>query len=193
MRRIAVFATTLALALVATPAVLANGFYVGGAFGQTSADIDGASMQGFGSSVDVDDTDTGYKLFGGYNFMKHFSVEAGYVDVGESSIDATAGTLTSSMTAEADGFSASAVGILPIGERFNVFAKYGFYQWDAEVTASMTGLGSFSASDDGTDPTYGLGFGWNVSERSNLRFEADRYELDTLDVDTYTVGYAFSF
>jgi OOP family OmpA-OmpF porin len=182
------FAAVLALALFAAPAALAGNFYVGGAVGQTSTDIDDPGIDG----IDVDDSDTGFKVFGGYSFMKHFAVEGGYVDVGETSIETTV-PFQSEVSAEADGFTVGAVGILPIGQKFDLFAKAGFFMWDSEATVSMQGFGTESASDDGSDPTYGLGFGWNLSERSRLRFEADRYEVEDLDIDTYLVGYAFSF
>lgn len=188
MSRISMFAAVLALALFAAPAALAGSFYVGGAVGQSTTDID----DGGASGIDIDDTDTGFKVFGGYSFMKHFAVEGGYVDVGETTVETTV-PFQSEVSAEANGFLVEAVGILPIGERFNVFAKYGFFMWDSEATFSQPGSPSVSGSDDGNDPTYGLGFGWNLSERSRLRFEADRYEVEDLDVDTYLVGYAFSF
>jgi len=188
MSRISMFATVLAVALFAAPAALAGSFYVGGAVGQSSADVQDPGVAG----VDVDDSDTGFKVFGGYSFMRHFAVEGGYVDVGETSVETTIPVPTS-ISAQADGFTVEAVGILPIGQRFDVFAKYGFFLWDSEATVSQQGFGSVSGSDDGNDPTYGLGFGWNISERGRLRFEAERYEVDNLDVDTYLVGYAFSF
>lgn len=152
-----------------------GGLQAGGAIGQTSSEM-------------------GYKLFGGYDFFRHFAVEAGYVDVGGASVETTF-PIQSSATTEAKGFAVEAVGLLPLGqrERFNVFAKYGFYLWDATVTASIDGFGSMSASDDGTDPTYGLGVGWWVIERGQLRFELDRYAVDTMDVDTYLFGFAYSF
>jgi len=188
MKRTSMFAMALTLALLATPAALAGNFYVGGAIGQTSTDINGVNVSG----VNVDDSDTGYKLFGGYSFFRNFAVEAGYVDVGQASIETTV-PIQSSSSAEADGFALEAVGVLPLGERFELFAKYGWYMWDATVSASIQGLGTVSASDDGTDPTYGIGFGWNVTERGRLQLELERYEIDTMDVDTYLVGYAFSF
>lgn len=185
MKRILVIAAAFAVA--ALPAVSSEGFYVGGAFGQTSTDIGGSAP-----GVSIDDSDTGYKVFGGYSFFQNFAVEAGYVDVGGTSVDFTSPT-PSSITTDADGFSFEAVGVLPLGESFDVFAKAGLYMWDATASSTLGGFGTFSGSDDGTDPTYGLGFGWRVSDNGKLRFEADRYELDTIDVDTYSVGYAHSF
>jgi len=189
-------AATLAIAVVvlgAAPAAHARGFYVGGSLGQTSADM------GFGSStpgISVDDSDTGFKLLGGYNIVKYFAVEGSWVDVAGISMEASDPLLgTMSASAEADGFAFEAVGILPIGKRFQLFADYGMYMWDGTTTVSASDplIPSFSASDDGSDPTYGLGFGWSVIERGTLRFEAERYEIETMDVDMYSVGFTYSF
>ena len=173
------------LLLVAAPAANATGFYVGGSLGQTSSDTGSFDTAG----MSVDDTDTGYKVFGGYNFMKFFSVEGGYVDVSGPS----ASTSTESMSIDSNGFAVEAMGVMPIGLKFELFANYGFFLWDAEATVNSQTLGSFSASDDGTDPKYGLGFAWNLIPKGQIRVELERYEVDVMDMDMYSAGFAYRF
>src|SRR5207342_2946038 len=67
-----------------------SGWYLGGGIGQSQANIadDRISTQlsGYGltmTSIDDDDKDTGYKLFGGYKFNKYFAVEGGYFNLGK--------------------------------------------------------------------------------------------------------------
>jgi len=176
------------LSLAAMPA-LAGEFYVGGALGQTSTDV--PDMSGV-SGVSVDDSSTGYKVFGGYNVARFFAVEAAYVDGASVSVDMTDPTPFSA-SFETSGFAFRAMGVLPIREKFSLFADYGMYMWDGDVSVSGVGSGS----TDGTDPVYGVGFGWNVMPQGNLRVEMERYNTSDndvdMDVDMYSVGFAYKF
>lgn len=58
---------------------------------------------------------------------------------------------------------------------------------------SNSAIGDLSIGDDGSDPTFGLGFGWNFPGPGNLRFEAERYRVDDTDIDMYSVGFSFGF
>jgi OOP family OmpA-OmpF porin len=201
MRKATAVITFLLASFLVVPSSLAGGFYVGGSLGETSADLslsdidDGSTISG-----DVQDSDTRWKVFGGYNFLKFFAAEMSWVDLGEASIDAVSdgsggiwdpGTVTT--VGDADGFSVEAMGILPIGDKFEVFAEYGYYLWDASQAFSNTAIGDQSISDDGQDPTFGLGFGWNFPGPGQLRVEAERYQIDTMDIDMYSVGVSFGF
>src|SRR5205085_1339549 len=93
-------------AIASNPAVADDdsGWYVGVNIGQSSAEIDeeriSDSLLGAGlsvSSFSKDDSDTGYKLFGGYQFNENFALEGGYFDLGKFGYTATtipAGTLS---------------------------------------------------------------------------------------------------
>ena len=54
-----------------------------------------------------------------------------------------------------------------------------------------------SGSTDGTDPVYGLGMGWQVLPKGNLRVELERYQTDAegvdMDTDMLSVGFAYKF
>ena len=178
----------LALLLAVTPA-LAGEFYVGGALGQASTDVPGANQD---PSVTVDDSSTGYKVFGGYNVVKYFSVEGAYVD--GASVSMNAAPYTSSM--ETSGFAFRAMGVLPLREKLHLFADLGMYMWNGDATVS-DGSFSSSGSTDGTDPVYGVGLGWQVIPKGNLRVEFERYESSSeagdLDTDMISVGFAYNF
>jgi OOP family OmpA-OmpF porin len=179
------------MSLVAAPA-FAGDFYAGGSLGQASTDV--PDMGGV-PGVSVDDSATGYKVFGGYNVIQYFAVEAAYVDGASMSMTMNDPTpLTTSF--ETSGFAFRAVGVLPVKEKFSLFADFGMYMWDGDATVSD---GSFSASGstDGTDPVYGLGMGWQVMPKGNLRVELERYQTDAegvdMDVDMLSVGFAYKF
>src|SRR5712692_536925 len=106
-----------------------SGWYVGANVGLTKARIDedrisnGLLASGFTTtSIDKDERDTGYKLFGGYKFNPNFALEGGYFDLGKFSFKSTtnpAGTLTG--TIKVRGVNVDAVGIMPAGDNLSVF------------------------------------------------------------------------
>ena len=88
MKRIAA-ASLIVLSTLASQAFAQQpqrGWYAGISAGQSTADIDSASVLpvigATQSRVSTDDTDTGFKLYGGYRFNRHLAVEAGYADLG---------------------------------------------------------------------------------------------------------------
>lgn len=178
------------LSLAVTP-VLAGEFYVGGALGQASTDVPEAS----GTGIDIDDSATGYKLFGGYNVAKYFAVEGAYVDGASVKMD-MAGSEPFSSSFETSGFAFRAMGVWPVHEKVSLFADYGMYMWDGDATVS-DGTFSASGSTDGTDPVYGIGLGWQAMPKGNVRVEIERYEASAegvdLDTDMISVGFAYRF
>jgi len=158
-----------ALALMAATAAQADtqpGFYAGAGIGSTKV---GDDISG------VDDSDTGFKIFGGYTFTENWGVEVSYFDFGEASVSAG----NSSASVGITGLSASAVGRLPVNDMFAVYGKLGFASYDVDLDFNnVPGFGSGHLSDSDSDLIYGVGgalsFGGN--------FEA-RLEYEALNVD----------
>ncbi len=175
--------------LIVSPYAVAE-FYAGAAVGASSID-ESESFEDEGERVTftIDDSDTGFKIFGGYSFTPNIAVEGSYVNLGEFQADATgilSGTATGS--AEADGYTVEAVGTLPLGNNFSVYGKVGAFIWDSET--SLTFLGeNIDSSDDGTDETYGLGLAYAFpGTRFGLQGEWQRYDVDGDAVDLYSAG-----
>ena len=147
------------------------GWYAGAGAGQSMID------EGV-----LDEEDTGFQVFGGYQMHPNWAVELAYTDFGEVEERGLA-------SAEADTVSLTAVGTLPFTEKFSGYAKAGFHSWDADLRAS--GIGRLS--DDGTDPTYGLGLQYRFTDNVALRGEYSRFELDDVDVDLAQVQVRFDF
>ena len=76
---LSVFAALALTAAMAAQADVQPGFYMGAGFGSTKIDDDGFD------DIDFDDSDVGFKLFGGYSFNQNFAIEATYFDLGEAS------------------------------------------------------------------------------------------------------------
>ena len=180
-----IFATVATAVLAASPAFAADdtGFYVGAGLGNFAANSDGIY-----DGKDFDGSDFGYKVFGGYQFMKWLAVEAEYIDGGEPDDnfrDPSFPDERLKATVGVTGFVGSAVGIWPIGESFNLFGKLGFIYWDADGSAKIRDdegtLVKASVGEDGTDFAWGVGGTWNFSETFGVRAEYQGFELSNFD------------
>jgi OOP family OmpA-OmpF porin len=142
----------------------------------------------------IDDSDTGFGFAGGYQLNRHFAMEFAYVDLGSLDYQATA-TVTDGVDERdaevqfgnsAHGPVVSAIGILPIGERFSVFGRVGLSLLNAEGSVRITLDGASqraSQSSQKTDPMYGLGAEFNVSKNFAIRVTWDRYlDIGTQDI-----------
>ncbi len=160
------------LVVISTAASAAGG-YVGLSVGQTDPDRDGF------------DDGTSVAITGGFKVNDNFAVEASYIDLGDSSDD-----IDPIWTIEADGINFSAVGIIPINESVDLFAKAGLFMWDA--TIEEAGYGEF-ATDDGTDISLGFGAAANLAKNFGLVFEYQMFELDEDDASNISLGARFIF
>jgi OOP family OmpA-OmpF porin len=162
-----------------------RGFYVGGSVGQSKIDCDTGGVPG----ASCDDSDTAYRIFGGYQFNKHLAVELGYNQFGEAR--ASVGAI--SVTGEAKGWDLVAVGTLPISQQFAVFGKLGMHMTDFDVSTNVPGVGNSSESN--SDLTYGVGLQYNFNKNLGLRAEWQQFKKvgDDTDVDVISIGVVYHF
>jgi OOP family OmpA-OmpF porin len=150
-----------------------KGFYAGAGVGESIVDEQA-----------YDDSDTAFSLFGGYQFNRYFALEAGYADFGKIEPDTTGPSL------EADTFYLTAVGSVPITDKFSAYAKAGFHRWNVDdAIPGLTG----TSDDSGTDPTYGVGVQYQVSDKIALRGEYSRFEMEDLDQDLAQLQVRYDF
>jgi OOP family OmpA-OmpF porin len=150
-------------------ASLAGPFYVGGSYGDASIEIDT-------SGFEFDDSDSGWKLYAGYRFLKFFGVEGSYVDLGAPS--------EGSVEVETTGWDAFGVGVLPLGP-IELFAKAGAVSWETDVSGA--------GSDDGTDAAYGIGVGFSLKKIA-FRLELEQFDVEDTDtVQMASVGVEWRF
>lgn len=113
-------AILLTLGMTGT-ALAQNGFYAGASIGRATIDAcDGVT--------NCDDEDTSWKISAGWQLNPNIAFEAAWVDFGE--ISGSIGGLA--VSAEADGWTLAAKGILPLNEQASLFGKFGMIRWDAE-------------------------------------------------------------
>ncbi len=201
----------VALAVLASPLALADesGWYGGLNAGRARASIDdqritsGLLGSGFATSSIVDDNSaTGFKVFGGYQFNRYFALEGGYFDLGRFGYRATtvpSGTLDG--TIRLKGLNLDTVGILPITDKLSAFGRIGLNYADASDRFSGSGavnvLNTAPQKRD-TNIKFGLGLQYAVSDALNLRIEAERYRINDAignrgDVDLVSVGLVYRF
>ncbi len=149
--------------------------YAGISLGSNSFD-DGTGL--------ADDSDTGFKIFGGLNLNKNFAVEAGYANLGEYTE-----TLTGlNATLDTSAFYLAAVGKMPINDKITLQGKLGFASWDLDV--NVPGFGGGSA--DGVDPMFGIGAAIKINDKASVVVDFTRFDLDGVDMDSFSVGIQFS-
>jgi hypothetical protein len=153
--------------LTLAPAAHAGGF-VGASWLESTVDIE-----------DFDESDSGYKIFGGWHFFKFFGVEGGYYDFGNPSKGST--------DVEVTAWNISGKGVLPLGP-VKLFGKVGYFLWDAD--------GNFDGSrfsEDDNDIGYGVGVAFVVIGKVEIRAEYELIDLDDADLDVASVGAAWRF
>lgn len=185
-----VLAAATAAVIAASPAFAADdsGFYAGAGVGNFAIDS-GNIFNG----RDFNGSDFGFKVFGGYKFMPYVAAEVEYID-GNEPDDTFRNDIFPDdrfkATIGVTGFVGSGVGILPIGESFDLFGKLGFIYWDADGSAKIRNadgtVAKESVGDDGTDFAWGVGGTWHFMENLAVRLEYQGFEIE----DTNSVDFA---
>ncbi|MCG9575098.1 MULTISPECIES: outer membrane beta-barrel protein [Vibrio oreintalis group] len=168
--------------LVACSAANANS-YIGATAGQATFDnINGnvnTSIYSTSERIEVSDDDSpAIKIFGGYEFNQYIAVEGsigGY--------DALDGQTVS--VGDMKFAAVQAKAMLPVGEKFKVFAKGGFAYFGAEFKTSY-----YTLSDETVTGKFGLGAEFELSPNVHLLAEWDYMnpELDLIKVGANTVS-----
>jgi outer membrane protein with beta-barrel domain len=174
-----------AFALAASMAAQADtqpGFYAGAGLGTTKIGADELDNTGF------DDSDTGFKIFGGYDFNQNFGVEVSYFDLGEGSIEDAGDSASIGVS----GLSASAVGRLPLSDMFSLYGKLGFASYDVDFDFNVAGFGSGSQSDSDSDMIYGVGGALNFGN-FGMRLEYEALNVDGGDINMISLSGLFRF
>lgn len=153
----------------------AEGLYIGGSAG--GSHFKGGSVGG----VATDRSDTGLKLFGGYQLTPNFALEGGYVDLGK--FKSSAGQL------KAQGVYLDAVGTVPISGPWAAIGRVGVL--NAKVDNSLVG------SDRGTNAKVGAGIQYTIDRNLSVQGEWERYRLDgggtRANTDLYSIGVKYTF
>jgi len=181
-------AAVLAISAPAAAQQSEAGWYIGGSYGMTSFDIDTAGI----TNPSLDDSDSGFKIFGGFQFTKHWGAEVGYVDFGKAGISGSVLGIPFTSDVGVTALTFAGTGTLPLSENFALLGKVGLANWDAEVSVSALGLGG-STSDSGTDMFFGVGLRYSFNKNLSVQLEFEQYETDADSVNMTSVGLRYKF
>ncbi len=168
MRRILVGVAIYVLVVPVTWA--SKGLYLGGAASLGSIEVDQFQAD-----------QLGYKLSVGWRVMDYFAVEGSWQDWGTFQDEVNAVNIS----ADVDGYTVEALGILPTDGEVEFFAKIGYFDLDADVTSA--GL-----SDDENGVMLGFGIMGRPAERLSVRFEGNWYDLEDTVV-SFSLGVYWNF
>ncbi|MFV2060632.1 MAG: outer membrane beta-barrel protein, partial [Gammaproteobacteria bacterium] len=163
-----------------------SGLYIGAGIGDSTVEADGTAPEG---TYNFSESDSGYKIFGGYNFgivpLIDIAAEISYVDFGNpSGIFPTNNPINFKLT----GYDAFGLVGFSFGP-FGLFAKAGVIQWDSDST-----IGATNSSDSGSDPAYGIGARFQLSSLA-IRAEYEVFDLSggISDITMLSVSGVFTF
>lgn len=162
--------------LVMSGAVNAGG-YLGVGFGESSVDVTPYYYPGLTTAVS--DSDTAFKLFGGYGFNDNVAIEAGYTNFGEFGVAYGDGSFD---YVEAGALYIAAVGNVPLGP-VTLFGKAGLANWFLDYSGVDTYWGwAWSDTATGIDPMVGFGANLDLADAFAVRGEFERF-MDVGDRD----------
>lgn len=140
----------LLFAFIAAPA-LAGEAYVGVSAGKNQMDIAGVHST------------RAYSIILGYAFNQYIAEEVAYTDFGNADTD------TAGVSLDGSAASISAVGSLPLGSDFSLFAKLGYASTRVKPSGGL-------ALRRG-DVTYAIGAQYNATQNIGIRLGYDRYRV----------------
>ncbi|MEJ0087371.1 MAG: outer membrane beta-barrel protein [Pseudomonadota bacterium] len=156
--------------------------------------------------------DIGFQATFGYRFNRYFATELGLVQFGELSstvrgeVDQGQGFIPANVkyAFNVGGPLISVVGILPLGEKAEFYARLGylFASSERELSARVDGQngGANSAKGDSQEPVYGVGFAWHINQVYSIRAEYQKLDgigqedrTGTEDLDVIGLGFVVRF
>jgi OmpA-OmpF porin, OOP family len=186
------FAIAILAAGFAAPfAAHAQGAYIGLNVGQATHKVDDTAGV---TTVSRDQTQTAYKVYGGYNFNKYFGVEGGYADFGSSkNVYRVSGTNVT-LNYKAQAVYAAAVGNLPLNDQFSLFGKLGVTNNHASANASAGGV-TARVSGNKSSALIGVGAAYNVTKNVAVALEYEDYGKTAEDAkaNMWSLGVRYHF
>jgi OOP family OmpA-OmpF porin len=143
---------------------------------------------------ELDDSDTAFYGSVGYRFSRHFAAEAEYMELGEFVFVTSAPVPGSSsevlslrLESGVKGYAVSALGIMPLNDRWELFGRIGQLFADSTTTVRLGAL-SLADSERSEATVLGIGGALELRERLELRLE---YRAFDDDVSAVMVGLVF--
>ena len=170
------------LANLPGPALADGNFYVGGSLGTASLN------DGFdGFAVDTDST--AFRLVAGWQFNRYFSIEGGYHNFGEFEQRFVDADTSIRIALKADGFTLGMTGTLPLGKKFGLYGRTGYFFWDGDAEINSVS----QARPEDTNLYLGAGAQYSFSERWSLVGDYSAYRLEDTMSAVVSLGLIVNF
>jgi len=177
------------LAIAALSALSANSAfaqtYVGGAIGQGHVNLDCAGLS------NCDNSDTGYKIFGGYKFTPNVAGEVTYFNFGKAK--ASAGGVDATVKGTGVGLGVAFLG--DFAPQWSGVARLGVASNRVKVDTNPTS--SVVGSESSTNAYLGFGIGYEISKGLQLTgaldFSRAKYQGSSGNIRLATVGLTYGF
>jgi OmpA-OmpF porin, OOP family len=165
-------------------------------------------------TTETEDTDIGYEAIFGYRFNRYIAGEFGLLQVGDLTNtirgDYDAGTGAGIVPASVSfkynfgGPIIAVVGILPLGDKFELYGRAGvlFASADRDATARIDGDGQQlgGIKGDSTEVVYGIGASFHINVMYSIRAEYMRFDevgdpstTGTEDLNNISIGLTVRF
>jgi hypothetical protein len=161
-------------------------WYVGAGLGMTNYQ-GGSRVDNIpDASLDIDSWESGFSLFGGYQFNENWAIEAGYADFGETDdFDPTGQFLGIGVEFESAAIYVNGQYHIPLNNSLSLDLAGGWVFGEGkgrEVFPPNTAGTPQSATYDDNGAMLGLAFTWQMARAVGLRGTANYYMLDYDDV-----------
>jgi len=157
--------------------------------------------------VSTDDSDIGFHAQFGYRFHRYFAAEFGLLQFGDLTTKASGDvdfedvgnfeSTTGTLKFHPNGFLFSALGLLPLGEKFEAFGRVGylFTNGEREVRIKVEGetVAAGSFTDDTQELVYGIGLGFNVNQVYTVRAEYQFTDVADEELNFLSLGLQVRF
>jgi OOP family OmpA-OmpF porin len=166
--------TLLGSALAVPLAAHADGIYIGANIGQGTTKLDDSGFTSTTTSVSRHETNTGFKLYGGYEFTRNWGVELGYAELGELNNVYSQGGVDATLKYKAKSLYVAGTGTVAISDQFSLFGKLGYANNRSSVNfSSVFGTGSDSFTKSGV--MFGAGATYSFNKNIGMSLEYDDF------------------
>jgi OOP family OmpA-OmpF porin len=160
--------------------------WAAGAAGQQAPDPRGAGWY-LGGGIRpvvprVEETDIGYRYFGGYRFSRNWGVELGYSDLGRGNGGEPGALALQKSPAQTSAWTVAGTGSLPIGGAFSLQGRVGFSVTSPDATA-LAPSGASGSALPRYRPTVLWGFGGQYDLTGTVGLRVDYNNFGRLNDD----------
>ncbi|MGD9164703.1 MAG: outer membrane beta-barrel protein [Chromatiales bacterium] len=165
-----------------SPAAFAQNGYLGIGLGSASY------------SAFVDESDTGFSIYGGFKANEYFGLELQYTDFGTQLGTSDTYFKLFETTVEISGLGFSGVGFLPLSPNFDLFLKAGVFAWNVDESVDSTvSIGSDSDDGDGYDPLFGFGAEYQFTDHFSIRSAWETVNVEGSYIDMFSISAQLNF